>query len=145
MGYKMDMSKESKKKVLLPEGWRAFKIIGCEEKVSKQGNDMFVFTFLDLETMTQDEIYAIATQGKRWFLKSVLAACGVAAAQDGVYEWDMQDVMNKVISGYVEHEEEEWINRKGESIVSKKSKVTDITEAGPEDIKKGAEIEEIPF
>jgi len=142
MSYRHDMSKESKKKALLPEGWRPFKITACEEKVSKKGNDMFVFTFTDIETGQDEEVYAIAAQGKRWFLKGILSACGVAAAEDGVYDWDMVDVMNKAIRGYVVHEEEEWINRQGETIVTKKSKINDTMEANEDD---RAKADEVPF
>lgn len=126
MGYKMDMRGEKEKKNPLPEGWRDFEIISCEEAVSKQGNDMFKFIFADLETGQEEEIYAIATQGKRWFLKQILSACGVEAGQDGIYEWDIPEVLNKTIQGLVKHIEEEWINREGESIVTKKGKIVEV-------------------
>jgi len=126
----MDMSKESEKKKLLPEGWREFEILDCKEQVSKQGNDMFKFTFIDVETEQEEEVYAVATQGKRWFLKQVLIACGVAAGQDGIYEWDISNVLGKVVLGYVSHQEEEWINRENKTVKSMKSKITEVAEKG---------------
>lgn len=129
--YKHDMSDESEKKTLLPEGQRKFQIVDCKEAVSKSGNDMFIFTFKDVLLGQEEEVYAVAVKGKRWFLKSVLAACGVGAAEDGVYEWDIPDVMNKTVLGIVIHFDEEWINREGNKVKSKKHKITDITEEVP--------------
>lgn len=126
MSYKMDMSKEQDKKILLPAGWRRFKITSCEEKVSKSGNDMFVFNFKDCETQQSEEVYAIATQGKRWFLKSILGACGVEAAQDGIYEWDIPDVLDQYVMGRVEHFDEEWIDREGKTRQTKKGKIVEV-------------------
>jgi len=136
MRYSMDMSKEQKKKPLLPEGWRPFKIVGCEESMSKAGNEMFIFTFMDIETKQEAEIYAVSVPKKRWFLKAILAACGVDAAEDGVYNWDIPDVMEKAVSGYVEHEDKEWVNRNNETVVSKKSKITDVEEIDPQELAK---------
>ena len=129
MGYRHDMSRESEKKALLPEGWRQFKIHACEEQTSSKGNPMFKFTFFDMELGQEKDVYAIAVQGKRWFLKQILAACGVAAAEDGVYEWDIPDVLEKVMSGRVEHFDDEWINREGKTILTKKDKIAEIQEA----------------
>ena len=55
MGYRHDMSQETDRKELLPEGWREFEILSCEEQVSKQGNDMFKFVFVDVETRQEEE------------------------------------------------------------------------------------------
>ena len=127
--YSMDMSRESNK-VLLPEGWRKFKILKCEESVSKKGNEMFIFDLQDALTKKVEQVYAIATQGKRWFLKSLLAACDVPASQDGVYDWDIEDVLNEDIMGKVEHIEEDWINREGKTVTSTKGKITEIGKVG---------------
>jgi len=129
--YKMDMSEESDRKVLLDEGWREFKIVACEEKTSKAGNLMFVIKLKDVETSQDEDVYAIATQGKRWFLKSILGACGVAAAEDGVYDWSISDIENKIISGRVQHIEEEYTNRESKIVTSKKAKIVEIKEAVP--------------
>jgi len=126
MGYEMDMSQESEKKQLLPTGWREFEIINCEEQISKQGNMMFKFTFTDTEFKQEEEVYAVAIPKKRWFLKQILSACGVSAGQDGVYEWDIPDVINKLIVGRVEHEEQEWINRNNETIITKQAKIREV-------------------
>jgi len=140
----MDMNNESKEKALVPEGLRPFKIVACVPGVSKtSGNDMFTFTFMDLETKIDIEVYAVAVKGKRWFLKNILAVCGVAAHEDGVYDWEISDVMEKIVNAYVEHEPNEWVNNKGIPIKTTRAKISDVEEATLEDIKKYSE--EIPF
>jgi len=137
MTYNHDMKDEHKPNIkqLLPEGWRKFKIVGCEERTSKAGNLMFVITAQDLITGYEDTWYAIAEQGKRWFLKSILAACKCPASEDGVYSWDVKDIMNKNIEGLVIHEDNEWINRDGETIKGKQHRITDIKETTQDEIK----------
>lgn len=130
MSYEMDMSQEKKPNIkrLLPEGRRDFEIVGCEEKTSKSGNIMFVFECKDIETGYIDTWYAVAEQGKRWFLKSILSACGCEAGKDGVYEWDISDVIGKNISGLVIHEDNEYINREGEKVKRKQHKIQDVSD-----------------
>lgn len=128
MAYQMDMSNEPqpKRRKLLEEGWRAFKVISCEPSVSKSGNDMFIVEIEDVETQYVETIYPIATQGKRWFLKQLLSACGLDAGKDGVYEWDAKDIVGKEISCLNEHEDQTWINREGETVESKRNKIVEI-------------------
>ena len=125
--YRMDMSGESERHELeLPNGWREFVISDCREEQSKAGNDMFIFTLTDKETGQMGDLYAIATEGKRWFLKAILKACTVKAAADGVYDWEIEDVLDKVVMGKVVNEEETFINREGDSVTKNKSKVVEI-------------------
>lgn len=114
----MDMSNEKKPvvKKLLPEGWRKFSIKSAEAKVSKQGNDMFVVNICDIETGYTEDIYLVATPGKRWLLKELLASCGINRGSDDKYSWDIPDILNKEIAGLVEHEPNEYINRSGETV-----------------------------
>lgn len=128
MGYSMDMSQEKpvSRKRLLPEGWRQLDITNVIPEVSKSGNDMFIFTMKDVETGYEDRVYAISTQGKRWMLKLILSACGVNAGNDGVYNWDFPEVMNKRIEGLFEHEDNEFINRNGETVKTKQHKIVDF-------------------
>ena len=147
MGYRYDMSKETPPRVCLPKGWRRFKIEDGNETTSKSGNPMFKFIFVDLETVTEHEIYAIATQGKRWFLKQILTACNVEAGQDGVYEWDLPNVLGQIVQGRVEHEQNDWIDRSGNSRSDTRSKIAEIREDNGE-TKKEKEIdnsEQTPF
>ncbi len=120
------MKGEKEKKIALPEGWREFEILTCEEQVSKQGNEMFKFIFADCETGQEEEIFAVAVKGKRWFLKQLLTACGIVADKEGFYEWDIADVLNRTVFGRVQHIDEEWINREGETVVTKKGKIVEI-------------------
>ena len=130
MGYNMDMSDEKKPqiKVCLPEGWRKFKLTYAEEQTSKQGNDMIVITAEDVETGYCDTWYALAVPKKRWFLKMILAACGCAASEDGVYDWDIPDIIGKSVEGLCVHEDNKWINRDGDEVVTQQHKVVDIRE-----------------
>jgi len=141
--YEMDLSNEKKPsfKVLLPEGNRRFKIVGIEEKQSKAGNDMLIITAQDSETLYDDTWFAILAPGKRWFLKMLLSAVGCKAAEDGIYSFDIDDIIGKDVMGLVVHEDNEWINREGVTIYGKQHKVTDIKEADPEEIKEQTDEE----
>jgi len=128
MPYEMGMKDEKAptRKMLLPEGWRQFKIINVEETKSKAGNLMFVFVCQDKETEYHDTWYAVGEPKKRWLLKQILAACGVDASADGVYKWDIEDVINKDVAGQVIQEDNDWINRDGDTITSKQHKIVDV-------------------
>jgi hypothetical protein len=120
------MSKESERHELdLLDGWREFVISDCREETSKAGNDMFIFTIIDKETEQIGDLYAIATQGKRWFLKSLLIAVGLGG-KDGKFKWDIPDVINKVIMGKVINVEDTYINKEGETVTKSKSKVIQV-------------------
>lgn len=123
--YRHDMSEESKK-VFLPAGWRDFRIVACIEHTSKAGNEGFKFNWFDIALGEEVEIYATAVKKKRWFLKSILSACNVEAAQDGIYEWEISDVLQKVIKGRVEHYEDEWINQDNVKVKTPKWKIAEV-------------------
>jgi len=138
--YSHDMSNEKEKKGLIPEGWRRFQIYACVEHTSKAGNEGFKFSVLDNDLGQNEEIYAIAVKGKRWFLKSLLAACGIAAAQDGVYDWDITDVLDKIIMVNVVHYDDEWTNRENKKVVTKKWRIKEIRAPQTEEEMKKREI-----
>ena len=142
--YRHDMSGESDN-AIFPAGWREFKIISCKDVIFKSGNEGFEFVFMDLETGQDFPIVrAVAVPKKRWFLKQILVACGVPAGLDGVYEWDIADVLNKQITGKVENYNEKWINRDGIEQITEKSKITVIKKSdNPVIVEK--KKEEIPF
>lgn len=118
MTYSMPMENEKRPNVkkLLPEGLRKFKVNSCEAKLSKSGNEMFVINIIDVETSSSDNVYLVATQGKRWLLKEFLSACGIVPDSEGNYNWDINDVIGKEVSGLVEHEPNEYINRNGDTV-----------------------------
>lgn len=126
--YSMDMSGEKamKRKRLLEEGWRKFTILDCKEETSKAGNEMFKFTIRDVETGYEEDIYAIATKGKRWFLKTILSAVGCQAGEDGIYDWNTDDVINKEFMGLVEHESNEYINRDGDTVKGTQHRIVEV-------------------
>lgn len=131
--YEHNMSKESEKASLLSEGWHKFEIVSCEEQVSKKGNDMFKIRIAELEHYQEVEIYALAVEGKRWFLKQILVACGVKPNDKGVFTWDEGDLVGKVISGKVTHVTEPWVNREGKDVVTTKHKIETVSLIGVEE------------
>lgn len=146
--YHHNMKNESKK-VMLPSGWREFTITSCVEKESKAGNPMFMFMFKDLELQEDVEIYAVAVEGKQWFLKSILQACNIQPDENGVMDWDIPDLIGKKVKGYIEHVTEKWINRDNIEVESdnwKMSKVvnSDIQEI-VEEAEKNQDSPEVPF
>jgi len=128
--YSMPMNDEKKPRIkqLIPEGWHKFKIVGVEERTSKAGNMMFVITARHIDSGYDDTWFAVAEAGKRWFLKSILAACGCKASADGVYDWDPSDITGKNVLGLSVHEDNDYINRDGETVKSKQHKIADIME-----------------
>ena len=144
--HKMDMSQEKKPnlQVLLPQGWREFKITNCEDSISKKGNKQFVITSQDKETGYEDTWYAVAEPKKRWFLKSIMDACGIKH-ENGVYVFEPpleKSLVGKNVLGLVVHEENEWINREGETVKQTQHKVLDIMETTQDEPKKKMTPEE---
>lgn len=90
--------------------------MGCIDGVSKAGNAKVIVTIRDVETDYEEELHLVAEPKKRWFLKNLLDACGVSAAENGVYNWSHKDIIGQKVSGLVEHEPNEWINREGETV-----------------------------
>ena len=125
------MSNEKAPSTLLPEGWRNFKVKNVEEKTSKGGNEMLVFTLQDSEFDSCDDVYAIMTQGKRWFLKGILKACGVEVLDGDVYKFELGDLMGKYIEGRVEHYPDKYTNREGLEVEKIKHKIADFKEGIP--------------
>jgi len=128
MTYNHNMSDETRPNIkrLIPEGWQSFQIESCVEATAKSGNAMFIVGLLKKDMNYVEMIYLVAEKGKRWMLKKLLTACGVEAGQDGVYEWDIDQILNKDIRGLVQHEDSEWINREGETIKKKQNRISDF-------------------
>jgi len=126
--YSMDMSGESERNNFhLENGWYKFEVAKVEEKISKAGNQMFVVNIaLDTNAGIGTEVYMIAEQGKRWFLKQLLKACDCPASEDGVYDWSEEDIIGKIVEGRVENAQEEWIDRNGNPRTTEKSKVVEF-------------------
>ena len=82
MRYKHNMKNEKPPRQVLPEGWRELKVVDIQETVSKAGNEMFIVSLSDKETEAVIDIYCIATERKRWMLKSLLTAWS-GGRQDG--------------------------------------------------------------
>jgi hypothetical protein len=122
----MDMSKEQEPSVLLTEGWHEFKCIDMIPEVSKKGNDMFVCDFLHVKSEKHIKVWLVSVEGKRWMLKQLLESCGIFKGDDGKYNWDFPDVINKSILGYIQNIEESFIRRDGNEIKTQKSKLVEF-------------------
>ena len=125
---KDDMSQEKapSRKKLIPEGWNQMTILSCEPSVSKAGNAMKIVE-LNYEPMSYTEkIYLVAEQGKRWQLKKLLIACGIEAGKDGIYDWNDEDIVGKKISVLNEPEDNEYINRNGDTVKTKQNRFSDF-------------------
>lgn len=149
MPYKHDMSNESSN-VMLPKGWRDFEITGCTEETSKSsGNPMFVFVLTDLELQEAVKVYAVAVEGKRWFLKQILQACNILVDENGVMDWDIPDLLGKKIKGYVEHVMEKWINKDNKEVDSEKWKISKFVNSDLQGIvdkaEKDQDTDKVPF
>lgn len=124
--YQHNMSEEKRPPSLLPEGVRLIRITEMIPSVSKGGNAMFTTTVEDVKTKKSMQVWLVAEPKKRWLLKSLLAAVGVPAGQDGVYDWSVTDVIGKLCQGIVEHYKEPWINREGKEVMNDKCRITEF-------------------
>lgn len=133
MSYE-DLSDEKapKRKLLIPEGWRNQQIVSVVYGNSKKGNPQFVFGLLDKEKNYTTDVYAVNLPGKRWVLKSILDACGYKKV-DGKYDLSEENVIKatrgKEISCYFEHEDNEWINRHGETVIEKQHRIVEFKQS----------------
>ena len=126
--YKFDMSHESERlDMQLEDGVYRFEIVSMEEKVSKSGNDMFeVQLALDSDPSQGCKVYLVDQEGKRWFLKQLLKACGVTENEEGLYEFDTDELIGKLVQGRVANQKEEWIDREGNPQTTNRCKVVEF-------------------
>lgn len=125
--YNMDMTQETEPNKVFDEGWHSWEIVKIEEQTSKQGNQMFKIS-LALADNPQEglTVYAVAEQGKRWFLKQLLKACDCSLDESGNFDWSEEDLEGKTIDGRVENAKETWIDRDNKERETLKSKVVEF-------------------
>ncbi len=140
MGYSYDMSKEQEPNVTLPEGWHEFKCVDMVPEVSKKGNDMFVSDFVHVKTEKHMKMWLVSVEGKRWMLKQLLEACGIVKSEDGNYNWDFPDIINKSILGYVQNVDESFIGRDGNEVKTQKSKIVEFKKFDGQTVNNPSEI-----
>jgi hypothetical protein len=126
MVYEHDMKEEKRPVQLLPEGPRLVRVTEMIFGKSKKDLDMFTTTIEDVKTHKSMVCWLGAEPKKRWMLKSLLTACEIPAGQDGIYSWDVKDVIGKTVIAMIEHKEEPWINREGEQVKTMKAIVTEF-------------------
>jgi len=130
--YSFDMSNEQAPSSGFPAGKNKCIITKCEESTSKAGNVMFILTLtLESDPAVTMTVYAVATPKKRWLLKQLLSVCDVKAAANGVYDFEVSDVLNKTITACVKIEPENWIDRDGNPRTTNKSRVYGFEPAIP--------------
>lgn len=123
--HSMDMSKEKEPtgSVLFDEGWHEWEIVNIEGKTSKSGNEMFVIKLAEGKTMGVINVYAVAVEEKRWLLKQFLGACGIAPSEEGYYDWDSDNLIGRMVQGFVENEPNDYIDREGVERKSTRSQI----------------------
>lgn len=126
MPYSDDMSQERKPSTLFPAGIRLVRVLEMMETKSKAGNKMFQTVIEDSKTKSTMTCFLVAEPKKRWMLKSLLTACQLPAGEDGVYNWDVSDVIGKSAIANVQHKPEDWINREGQAVTTDKANVTEF-------------------
>lgn len=128
MSYKSNFKneKEPTRRYLFNEGWHQWTVKSIEEKTSKSNNPMFVINLEHTYLYKTINVYAIAVEEKQWLLKQFLAACEVPIDADGNCEWDVSNVLGKTVMGFIENDDNEFINREGHPIVTKQSKIVEF-------------------
>lgn len=122
--YSHNMRGEKEPNAIFEDGWHQFEVVDIKEEISKNANEMFVISLaLSSNPRMGTDVYAIAVEGKRWFLKMFLDACGIQPDEAGDYNWDKEDVIGKNIEGLVENQEETWLDRNGNEKKTPKSKI----------------------
>ena len=114
---------------LLPEGWNTFLVREIVYGTAKSGNPMFTLTLEEPETGSVDNVYMIDVKGKRWLLKQFLAACGIQEDKDGNVKWCEEDVIGMSIDGKNQPENNEYMNKAGETIKEKRNKINGFRKA----------------
>jgi len=129
--FDMSNEQEAGAQEVFNEGWHDFEIVTMDEMTSKQGNPMFKIHLVLAEDASKGIIvYAISTEGKRWFLKQLLNACACEAGQDGIYDFDTNEIVGHTVSGRIENSQENWKDRTGKERTSTKSKVVEFAKMG---------------
>jgi len=116
-------------RVLLPEGWHLFQVIEMELTTSKQGNEMFKVTLEEPISGAVEEVYCVTTRKKRFMLKQLLAAVGIEGDKDGIYHFDIPDVVGKSVEARNIPEDNVYINRQGDEISEKRNKIQGFRKA----------------
>ena len=121
------MPYDMKEAGLIPKGHRKIRVTEMIESKSKNGNMMFITQIEDIETRVATAVYLLNEPKKRWMLKSLLTAVG-APKVDGIFTWDVPDVIGKNCIAVVDHVEEEYINREGNTVKALKAKISEFYE-----------------
>ena len=123
----MDMTQEIEPNKVFEEGWHDWEVVKVEEQTSQAGNQMFKISLALADKPSEGiAVYAVAEQGKRWFLKQLLRACDCAAGEDGIYDWSEEDIEGQAVSGRIENAKETWVDREGKIRETLKSKIVEF-------------------
>jgi hypothetical protein len=113
-------------KTVFNAGWHNWHVDTIESKTSKSGNPMFAVGFSNIDTCQTITSYLLAVEGKQWQLSQFIKACGVVVDQEGNCNWSDTDVIGRTIGGFIENEENNYINREGKTIEGEQSKLTNF-------------------
>lgn len=128
MGYRNDLRNEKAptKKHLFSVGWHTWEVSKIQETTFKSGNKGFIAELVDDEELKTIDVYMVSTEGKAWFLQQFLTAANAPQDKDGIFDWSEKDVIGKKILGYIEHEDNPWIDRQGVEHKDKQSKLLEF-------------------
>lgn len=126
--YSYEMNGEGGR-VLLSDGWHNFMVVAMELTTSKSGNEMFKVTIEQPETGAVEDVYCITAKGKRWALKQLLSAVGIEGDVNGVYHFDIPDVVGKSVEAKNVQEDNVYINRDGDEVKEKRNKIQGFRKA----------------
>ena len=107
-------------------GWHAWRVDSIESKTAKSGNPMFLVTLSNTDTCQTIECYMVSVEGKQWLLSQFIKACGIVLDQDGNCSWNDTDVIDHIVSGFIQNEENNYINREGVEIKGERSQISNF-------------------
>ncbi len=93
------------------------KVILIDKDKSKSGNPYFLWNLRIDNGPNQGQTIdarTTAIKGKRWLLKQGLDACGIQSNKDGVYEYSLDDLKDKLISINIRVFEDSYVTKMGE-------------------------------
>lgn len=107
----------SKKRWLPDEGWIDVEVVKMMEATSKTGNSKYTIDFASTNNPADGlQLNLTNIKGKRWLLHQLVEACGIEPEENEegrhIYNWEIVDIEGKTVSARVEHEPNDWTDKK---------------------------------
>ena len=122
-----DFSRDTDK-WLPEEGWENLEIIEMREGISQTKNPKYIVCLASAyEPSLRLQIDLTNIPGKRWLLRQLIEATGIEPKENKegkkVYNWEIEDLINKTVSAQIIHDKTPFIDRNGNEIIIPKAKV----------------------